>query len=84
VAWAQLSAGLDEEEQPGSTAALLRCSTAEGCQDPGELRRRRTGIEDRPFSRTSSAASRLLLVRTGSGAEPIPDLAAVGRRFVRM
>ena len=41
----------DEQEQSGSTSALLRsrCSTAQGCQDPGELGRHRTGIETSPL-----------------------------------
>ena len=40
----------DEEERPRSKAPLLGCSTAEGRQDPGELRCRRTSIEGRRFT----------------------------------
>jgi hypothetical protein len=49
--WLRSTAALDEEEQPGSTGALLGCSTSQGCHDPGELRRHCTGIDGRRFSR---------------------------------
>ena len=65
--WLIPTAPLDEQEQPGSTAPLLGCSTAQGRHDPGGLRRT-TAASGRPLLKEAlvSAPSPLVLVQTAS------------------